>query len=68
MERNMKSHKSRELLPILLPLILFLFVSSDSTFGQTTDKRSGGRGGFDAPIVKYTVFRDQGAVMFQIIG
>jgi hypothetical protein len=64
----MKLHKIQQFFHILFPLMLLLFVSWDTTFGQTTDKRSGGRGGFDAPVVKYTVFRDQGAVMFQIIG
>lgn len=59
----MKSYKIRQFLHILVPLMILLFVTLDSSFGQTIDKESGGRGGFGAPVVKYTILRDQGVIM-----
>lgn len=49
---------------LVIVLVLFLFAAKAAAQDQVPRERARGRAHFGAPVVKYTVIRGQGAVMF----
>ena len=48
----------------VIVLMLLLFAAETMAQDQSAPRGTSGRGHFGAPVIKYTVLRDQGAVMF----